>query len=107
MKMSNEEKRLLSKLESGELDGCVGDSVITNGGSSVWKVITNGLPTMLKEGPGGKFFNGKENERIDGVRHIYEKWDTDDRKIEFLRKFGWLMDDADVKAYSAKFKPKK
>ncbi len=105
--MTNEEKNLLEKLTSGALDGIVGDDVTTSGGSTVWKAIKNGLPVMFKQGPGGKFFNGKENERYEGVLHTLQKWVTDDEKLQFLQKFGWLMKDADVKAYSAKFKPKR
>ena len=105
--MTKEEKNLLKKLASGVLDGIVGDGVTTSGGSAVWKSIKNGLPAMFKQGPGGKFFNGKENVRVDGVLHTLQEWATDAQKLEFLQKFGWLMDDPDVKAYSAKFKPKK
>ena len=47
-----------------------------------------------------------ENERIPGKREE-ERYDTDDRKLEFLQRYGWLMDDEEVRAYSAKFKPKK
>ena len=32
---------------------------------------------------------------------------TDDRKLEFLQRFGWLIQDSDAKTYSAKFKPQK
>ncbi len=105
--MTNEEKKLLQKMASGALDGFVGDNITTSGGSTVWKSIKNGLPAMFKQGPGGNFFNGKENERYEGVLHTLQKWATDDEKLQFLRKFGWLMQDTDVKAYSAKFKPKK
>lgn len=105
--MTNEEKKLLQKMASGALDGFVGDNITTSGGSTVWKSIKNGLPAMFKQGLGGKFFNGKENERYEGVLHTLQKWVTDDEKLQFLRKFGWLMQDTDVKAYSAKFKPKK
>ncbi len=105
--MTNEEERLIQKVTSGALDGIVGNSVTTTGGSMVWKVIKNGIPMMLKEGPGGRFFNGKENESYDGVRHVLEKWNTSEKILSFLQKFGWLIDDPDVKQYSAKFKPKK
>lgn len=108
--MSNrtpEEKSLLAKLASGLLDGRVGDDLETSGGSTVWTRIKGGRPARLKEGPGKRFFNGKENEYIPGKRHTLEEWDTDDRKLEFLRKFGWLMKDEEARSYSAKFKPKK
>jgi hypothetical protein len=104
--MTNEEKNLLKRLASGALDGFVGDDLTTSGGSTVWKAIKNGVPAMLKQGPGSKFFNGKENERIEGVLHTLQEWATDEQKLEFLRKFGWLMRDEAVKVYSAKFKPK-
>lgn len=107
MGFTSEEKKLLKRLASGELDGFVGDNLTTTRGSTVWKAIKNGVPAMFKQGPGGKLFNGKENERFEGVLHTLQEWATDEQKLEFLRKFGWLMKDKAVKAYSAKFKPKK
>ena len=61
---------------------------------------------MFKQGPGSRFFDGKENTCIEGVLHTLQEWITDEQKLEFLRKFGWLMKDAAVRTYSAKFKPK-
>ena len=107
MKKTEEEKRLLAKLASGLLDGLVGDDLTTSGGSTVWTAIKNGIPSRYKQGPTKKFFNGKENEKIKGVLHVLESWESDDQKLSFLQKFGWLMDDKDVRDYSAKFKPKK
>ena len=54
-----------------------------------------------------EFFNGKENEHIEGAFHTLQEWVTDEQNQEFLRKFGWLMKDEVVRAYSAKFKPKR
>ncbi len=105
--MTNEEKELLRRLASGALDGIVGNGLTTSGGSSVWKAIKNGIPAMFKQGPGGKVINGKENERYSGVFHTLQEWSTDEQKLEFLRKFGWLMKDEAVRSYSAKFKPQK
>ena len=105
--MTKEEKNLLQKLASGALDGIVGDDLTTKGGSTIWTAIKDGLPAMVKQGPGGKSFNGKENERYEGVLQTLQKWVTDDEKLQFLQKFGWLLKDSDVKAYSTKFKPKK
>lgn len=107
MRKTKEEKKLLEKLAAGLLDGIVGDDLTTSGGSSVWTRIKDGKPTRYKQGPTKKIFNGKENERIPGVLHVLEEWNTDEEKIGFLRKFGWLMEDEDVKKYSAKFKPSK
>ena len=105
--MTNEEKKLLSKLNKGLLDGIVGNNLSTTGGSTIWMSIKNGVPKQFKQGPSKRFFNGKENEIIEGVLHTLKEWATDGDKLQFLRKFGWLMKDADVLAYSAKFKPKK
>ena len=105
---TEEEKNLLKKLASGILDGRVGDEKEYRGYKSVFcgKYIKNGEPVSYRQGASESFFNGKENERIPGKR-VEEHYDTDDLKLAFLQRYGWLSDDADVKAYSAKFKPKK
>lgn len=107
MKKSHEEMHLLERLANGAFDGIVGGILFTDGGSTIWKTIKNGIPINYKQGPGGKSFNGKENERYAGALHILREWTTDEEKLSFLQKFGWLMKDDDVRAYSAKFKPTK
>ena len=99
-----EEESLLTKMKSGAFDGVIGNVLTTSGGSNVWTEIKNGEPTRYKKGPGGKFFNGKENERYEGKLHILETWKTDEEKIGFLRKYGWLIEDVAAKKYSAKYK---
>ena len=108
MKRTAEETNLLAKLASGKLDGMVGDLREYRGYSSIFcgKYIKGGEPVSYRQGESSRFFNGKENERVLGKREE-EHYDTDDRKLEFLQRYGWLMDDDDVRAYSAKFKPKK
>ena len=108
MSRTDEENNLLQKLASGSLDGMVGDEREYRGYRSVYcgKYIKNGEPVSYRQGEGSRFFNGKENEWISGKREE-EHFDTDDRKLEFLQRYGWLMDDEDVKSYSAKYKPKK
>lgn len=104
--MTVEEKNLLSKLSQGLLDGMVGRELIYGGYSKVYcgKYIKDGIPYSYREGEGSKFFNGKENERISGKREV-ESYDTNDAKLSFLQKYGWLIDDDDAKSYSAKYKP--
>lgn len=106
MKKTHEELNLLKKLASGVLDGMVGREKVYSGHKNVYcgKYIKDGEPISYREGESNRFFNGKENERISGKRDEYH-YDTDDRKLEFLQRYGWLMDDEDVRAYSAKFKP--
>lgn len=108
MKITKEEKNLLLKLASGILDGMVGDERVYRGYRNVYcgKYIKDGVPVSYREGESSRFFNGKENERIPGKREE-ERYVTDEQKLNFLQRFGWLTDDDDVKAYSAKFKPKK
>ena len=106
--MTNEEQLLLAKLDSGKLDGMVGDEREYRGYSSVYcgKYIKSGIPIMYRQGQSTRFFNGRENERSPGKREE-EHFDTPERKLQFLQRYGWLMDDPDVRAYSAKFKPSK
>ena len=108
MKRTNEEKNLLAKLASGVLDGMVGDERVYHGYKNIYcgKYIKEGEPISYRQGESSRFFNGKENERIPGKREE-EHFDTDEKKLGFLQKFGWLIDDEDAKAYSAKYKPKK
>lgn len=108
MRRSSEEKNLLAKLASGVLDGMVGDEKVYHGYKDVYcgKYIKDGEPVSYREGESSRFFNGKENERIPGKR-TEEHYSSDDRKLEFLQRYGWLTDDPEVRAYSAKFKPKK
>lgn len=106
MTRTKEETKLLKKLAKGMLDGIVGNDLWTSGGSRVWTEIKNGNPVRYKKGPGGKFFDGKENTRYEGVLHTLEEWKNDDEKLRFLQKFGWLLKDEDAKKYSAKFKGK-
>ena len=77
MVFTAEERKLLKRLALGELDGFVGDNLTTTRGSTVWKAIKNGVPVMFKQGPGGRFFNGKENDRFEGVLHTLQEWVTD------------------------------
>ena len=57
--MTSEERELLKRMDAGELDGMVGNMFQTDGGSTVWTTIKDGIPTRFKQGPGGKFFNGR------------------------------------------------
>lgn len=108
MKKTSEEKGLLEKLASGLLDGMVGNERVYRGYRDVYcgKYIKDGEPVSYRQGESSRFFNGKENERLEGKREE-EHYDTDEKKLGFLQKYGFLMDDEDVKTYSAKYKPKR
>lgn len=106
MKKTTEEKRLLTKLASGLLDAMVGDERVYRGYKNVYcgKYIKNGEPVSYRQSESERFFNGRESETIEGKREE-EHYKTDEMKLDFLQRYGWLMKDDEVKAYSAKFKP--
>lgn len=103
----NVEKKLLKKLAEGAFDGIVGDVLDMDSGSTTWAEIRNGIPAQYKQGPGGKIFNGKENEKFEGAVRKIRTYKTDEDKIGFLRNRGWLLDDDDAKKYSGMFKKKR
>ncbi len=107
MKKSSEETGLLAKLASGILDGKVGDERVYRGYKKIYcgKYIKNGEPVSYRQGESERFFIGRENETIPGKREE-EHFDTDEKKLYFLQRYGWLIDDEEVKRYSAKYKPK-
>lgn len=97
-------KDLLKKLAAGVYDGNRTDSE-TNGVS--WGFyIHKGTPVKYREGKSTKFFDGKENIRTRGKR-TEEHFATDEEKITFLKKFGFLQemfgDHPEVLEYSRKY----
>nr|WP_024835457.1 hypothetical protein [Clostridium sp. 12(A)] len=108
MEIAELEKVILEKLSKGLLDGMIGNEFITGDHAKVGfqKIIKDGIPQIIRRGADSKFFNNKENVRVAG-KVVKELFDTSAKKLLFLQKYGWLMNDVDVKAYSALFKPKK
>lgn len=101
-----DELHLLKKLSSGALDGMVGDEREYRSYHSVFcgKLIRNGIPISYQQNEPARFSDGQENELNSGDR-TEKTYDTDEKKLEFLQRFGWLIDDEEVRAYSARFKP--
>lgn len=108
MKVDELEKIVLEKLNKGLLDGIVGNDFVTGDYAKVTfrKIIKDGIPQILRFGADSKFFNNKENVRVPGNKSV-QLLETVAEQLSFLQKYGWLIDDPDVKAYSALFKPKK
>ena len=105
MNVKELEKIVLEKLDQGLLDGIVGNDFVTGDYAKVTfrKIIKDGIPQILRFGADSKFFDNKENLRIAGKTSA-QLFKTVAEKLSFLQKYGWLMDDIDVKAYSALFK---
>lgn len=108
MDKTADEKHLLEKLKSGSLDGFVGSKQIFSIYKQVCcgKYIKRGEPVSYREGSATRFFNNRVSELIPGNRKE-KHFDTDERKLEFLQRYGFLIDDKEVKAYSAMYKPQK
>ncbi|AWK52780.1 hypothetical protein DIC82_18050 [Clostridium beijerinckii] len=107
--MEDELKKIvLEKLNKGLLDGIVGDDFVTGDYAKVTlrKIIKDGIPQILRFGADSKFFDNKENIQIPGKESV-QLLETIAEKLDFIKKYGWLINDLDAKAYSALFKPKK
>lgn len=106
MSRTCEENHLLERLANGEFDGPVGGDFVTGSYKKVyhWKTIRDGIPIFIREGESTRFFNGKENETVPGKR-TEQRYETDEQKLDFLQRFGWLIPDREVQDYSARFKP--
>lgn len=90
IKKSSLEKSLLTKLKKGVLDGSVGVLMVYKGFSNVvcGKVIEAGVPIAFRK----------------GKKTIETRFNTDEEKLDFLKRYGWLMDDEEAKTYSNLFK---
>ena len=108
MSMTSEENHLLERLANGEFDGTVGDDFVTGSYRKVyhWKIIKDGVPVFIREGESTRFFNGRENETLPGKR-TEQRFETNEQKLDFLRRFGWLIPDKEAQEYSTRFKPTK
>lgn len=107
MNQKQMEKEILKKLSKGLLDGPVGDDFVTGGYAKVTfrKIIQDGIPQMVRFGAGSKYFDNKETVKTAGAI-TKELFDTDEKKLVFFQKYGWLMKDELARAYSALFKGK-
>ena len=100
-----EEQKLLEKLASGRLDGMVGDEREYRRYHSILcgKMIRNGIPIFYtQQVPSGSVT--KQGSISSPIVREEETFESDDRKLEFLQRFGWLINDEEVRAYSSRFK---
>ena len=102
---TEEEIWLLKKLSDGALNGMVGDERIFREYKNVYcgKYIIDGVPVLYKQNEPLKMLTLKKKDFIIAIREE-EYFDSDEKKLEFLKKYGWLIDDDDVKKYSASHK---
>lgn len=84
--LSDIECNLLLKLKNGRLDGAVGTIMIYSGYLNVtcWKEIKNGVPVSCRKG-----------KKLEIRQYI-----TDQEKLEFIKRYGWLINDEEAREYS-------
>ena len=105
MGRTEEEIKLLHLLKTGELDGNVGEMRTFRVYSAVCcgRYIKKGIPTVFHEGRLRTSLLGKEKVSAP-IKREEEKCITEESKLLFLRKYGWLIDNEYVRNYSRKFK---
>ncbi len=109
MRANELEQIVLEKLETGMLDGVVGKDFQSGSYATVTfrMLIKDGIPQQIRIGADRKYFDNRENVRVEGKKSVEQLYESRALKLLFLQKYGWLMSDPDVREYSAFFKPKK
>lgn len=107
MKITELENIIIEKLNKGLLDGPVGPDFNTGGHAivTIRKFIVDGIPQIIRFGADRKYFDNKETIKIAGQKTV-QLFESVADKLQFFQKYGFLLNDSDVKAYSALFKPK-
>ena len=81
------EKNILAKMADGAYDRQqVGNNIITVNGETVTIRIEKGIPKRYIE-------------REDGRWEVFNVWDTDEKKLSFVRHYGYLFWDRDIRHY--------
>ena len=107
MNHTPEEQHLLERMASGYLDGMVGDEREYHCYRKVFcgKAIRNGIPVCYRQSEPSR--NPDNGENRSEMTREEELFDTEEKKLEFLQRYGWLMADEEAREYSAKYKPVK
>lgn len=104
--MTNEERDLLNRMNTGAYDGVVGSIRATKFGYAVWNEIKDGIAFRYRQRIGGVPSKDNPNKLCQDSLYVEEFWDRDERRLEFLRNNGAFINDSAVKAYSAKYHDK-
>ncbi len=97
-----QENDLLNKMAAGEIDGIVGEPRTASNGVTRWLVIQSGIPRCYFEMPSKKELVNGEIQRTLGMMFSVDCWETEERKLCFLKTYGKEIKDDDVQAYAAK-----
>ena len=81
------EKIILANMADGKYDRLqVGNNTITANGETVTIRIEEGIPKRYIKSPEGEL-------------EVYSVWDTDEKKLSFVRHYGYLFWDQDIRHY--------
>ena len=99
VEITEEEQRLLDRLEAGEFDGQVGDEFEASNGYTYRTVIEKGIPRRYRR-KDGCYYSDRYDEMRAYNETMRKEWLSDPEKLAFLAKFGFLINDEDVKKYN-------
>lgn len=96
--------KVLQRLGDGEYDGNWSES--TRNGVSFELRIDDGVPRSFRIGKSSRFFNGRENERVEGS--VTETvFSTPEEKADFIERYGFIGElfgfDEDAKEVSGEY----
>ena len=86
MMLTEEERRLLARMEAGELDGRVSEPKLFER-TVGWLVIEGGIPKRYERDLDDGFFDGRD-ESCGKDRKLIREWVTEEERILFLRERG-------------------
>lgn len=97
--MNKHEKRLLYKLANGKFNGQVGTEVVLHKKICYGTRIEDGNPVLYQRAESMICLNDIEikDTSCSGRSKTFE---TDEDKLRFLQRYGWLIEDDDVKEFS-------
>ncbi len=100
------ENELLNRMAAGELDGVVGEPQIMPKGMTIWFVIQKGIPTCYFELPTKLDLEDGKVKRTPGAMLSLKCWETEKKKLTFLREYGKEIKDDEVRTYAEQYAKK-
>ena len=98
--MNSYEKNLLFKLGNRQFDGTVGPGVVLHKTITYETLIVDGEPMLIQRAESEITLNNGRCMR-DGYGEKHLMFTSNEEKIDFLRRYGWLIEDDEAKAFSS------
>ena len=87
--MTNEEMNLITMVRFGVLDGSLFKDLVLDNGDILRYEIRGGKIVLYTQS-------------LSLNVHVIKEWKSDEEILSFLYRYGWLMNDIDVRRYSAR-----